>query len=667
MTVTSTSAEAPDLSSTDSARLGELRDLLQSVATGSGLHVALDRIARWIERASPDAICSILLLDEREGRLRHGAAPSLPEEYTKQIDGVTIGPMTGSCGTAAYYAKPVVVDDIATDPLWANYKELALGFGLRACWSHPIIGARGNVIGTFACYSRQPLRPRDDQWSLVVDAAQLASLVIDRAQADTARLQQEREMSSVLAHATDQIVRLDKDGRVTFVNNSALRASRRPSNQRALREAIARAAAGEANDGEIIWRGLDGNIRLGSYSLKPIPGPDGSVSQLLLEGSDITDKRELERRLRQSEKMESLGRLAGGIAHDFNNVLAAIHGYGELLSADLPPDTEMADNVNGLLRASRRARDLVRQILAFSRKSDVEHLSIDLRAVVADAGGLLRAGLPATVELIENLPLRPVTILGDASRISQVLLNLGSNAEYAMRATGDGRIEISLEVLELDTTRAHSLGMPPGKHARLRVRDNGGGVPDSVLSKIFEPFFTTKPIGEGTGMGLAVVHGIVTAHGGTVHVESNAGIGTSFDVYLPCVHLPARTATPITAMPAHGSGHILVVDDEAAIVSMLKRLLPRRGYTATCLTSPIEALALFREAPSTFDVVITDRTMPRMTGDALIVQLHAIRPDLPIVICSGQGHMNNQGAGDDSSALVQHVSKPFELADLLRA
>ena len=795
----------------DTARLRELRGLLQAIASGGDLQVALDRIARWVERASPGAICSVLLIGE-DARVHHGAAPSLPEAFTSKLDGEPIGPQAGSCGTAAYLGKPIIVDDIATDPLWATYRDLALSFGLQACWSHPVFGADGRVIATFAIYRTAPGRPSDDEWQMVVDAALLAGLVIERARADNRRQLQERTLASIVDHASDQIIRLDADGRLLFLNAAALRASGRqvadftaapfadagyppelieawregcriaaetgtphrfdyrvprddgdrwyettiapemdedgkvtsfvavardvtfrreaearlraseqrlhlilntteqsialldtegrlidvgeraeattglprtrilgmrfwelpsfaefPDAQAALRDAIERAARGEQVRGELLWRPSGGSVRLGVYSVKPIRGADGRVEQLILEEGDITEKRELEERVRQSEKMESLGRLAGGIAHDFNNVLAAIHGYGELLMVDLPRHSEMADNVQQLLKASRRARDLVRQILTFSRKADVSRAPIDLRVVVADAVRLLRAGLPATVELRERSAERPVIVLGDASQISQVLLNLGANAEYAIRAIGHGTLEISLENTILDDTRAASLGLEPGTYAHLVVRDSGAGIAADAVAKVFEPFFTTKPVGEGTGMGLAVVHGIVSAHGGVVRVTSQPGTGTTFDVYIPSVDATASVEANHTPSEAMGSGRVLVVDDEDAIVSMLERLLPRRGYTATCFTSPAAALDHFRRNPDAFDVLITDRTMPGMTGDALVAAVHAIRPRLPVVMCSGHGHDSAAEPAGASAGLVQHVGKPFELSDLLHA
>jgi CheY-like chemotaxis protein len=361
--------------------------------------------------------------------------------------------------------------------------------------------------------------------------------------------------------------------------------------------------------------------------------------------------------------MESLGRLAGGIAHDFNNILAAILGYGELLLSDAAPGTEAYEGLQHIVHSSRRARDLVKQILAFSRKAELIHQPVDLRAVVVDGLRLLRASLPSTIELRERIAPGPLVVLGDASQLSQVLLNLGSNAEYVLRALGDGRLEVELERVQLDQDWARAIGLPMGAHARLVVRDSGRGIPTEVISKVFEPFFTTKPVGEGTGMGLAVVHGIVVAHGGAVRLDSSSR-GTTFECFFPLVSTPVTVAVQREGESLRGSGRVLAVDDEQAIVNLLQRVLPRRGFEVVCLTSPVEALERFRAGPHDFDIVISDRTMPRMTGYALAAELHAIRPELPVIITSGQGG----GPIDDEveARAIFHLAKPFDVADLMR-
>ena len=230
-----------------------------------------------------------------------------------------------------------------------------------------------------------------------------------------------------------------------------------------------------------------------------------------------------------------------------------------------------------------------------------------------------------------------------------------------MRASGHGRLDIELDLVRLEAGSAQMLGLASGPHARLLVRDSGSGIPLTVLPSIFEPFFTTKPVGEGTGMGLAVVHGIVTGHGGSVRAQSQAQ-GTSFEIHIPLAATPSTVEAQRSPEVQRGSGRVLVVDDEEAIIAMLRRVLPHRGYDAVCCTSPVEAVALFDAAPYDFDVVVTDRTMPRMTGEALAEHVHAVRPELPVIMCSGQGTF--PGERDEEQHLF-HLAKPFEMSELV--
>lgn len=793
---------------TDRARLRELRLLLQGSTAGGSVADVLARVVAWIERESPGSLGSVLLVDPDGTRLRHAAAPSLPAAYAELFDSVPIGPAEGSCGTAAFSGEPVVVADIAASPLWASYRELIAPFGLRACWSHPFRASSGQVLGTFAIYRREPGLPSSDAWAVLVDAAHVAALLVERARSDAERARHANELRSILDHAMDVIVRLDPGGAVVYANpatarlfaaddapasNSALPAvewppafhqrliaacraaaesraphrsefaveaaegerwlesvtvpeyesggalrgfvviardgtARRradlalrrseerlrlmfnlsgrslaildrsgrltevgdvamtqtgleresslgtlfwelpsfqgiPQVQDALRRAIGEAAAGHMASGETTFRAPDGTMRSGWFSVMPVRDAEHRVVELLMEGGDTTETRELEQRVRQAEKMESLGRLAGGIAHDFNNILAAILGYGELLLSDAAPGTESYEGLQHIVHSSRRARDLVRQILAFSRKAELVHQPVDLRGIIVDGLRLLRASIPSTIALQERITPSAVVVLGDASQLSQVLLNLGANAEYVLRAMGDGRLEVELERVQLDADWGRAVGLPTGSYARLVVRDSGRGIPTEVMSKIFEPFFTTKPVGEGTGMGLAVVHGIVVAHGGAVRVDSSSR-GTTFECYFPLVSTPVTVEAQRSGEPTRGTGRVLAVDDEQAIVNLLQRVLPRRGFEVVCLTSPVEALERFRAGPYDFDFVITDRTMPHMTGHALAAELHAIRPELPVIITSGQGG----GTVEDESAdrTVHHLAKPFDVADLMR-
>ena len=346
-------------------------------------------------------------------------------------------------------------------------------------------------------------------------------------------------------------------------------------------------------------------------------------------------RQRLDEQVRQGQKIQAIGTLAGGIAHDFNNMLTAILGYTELASDDVPRDSITWRNLQRVLTAGTRARDLVQQILAFSRQNTTQLQPVELSLLVREMLSLLRASLPSTIEIRQHIETDVGMVLAAPTQIHQVLLNLCTNAEHAMRATG-GVLEVRLEAVEVDAVFAAAHPeLKPGPHARLTVCDTGHGMPPEVLERIYEPFFTTKGVGEGTGMGLSVAHGIVASHGGIMTVVSAPGKSTTFAIYLPCSAGPAVRPASVAESVPRGHEHILFVDDEAMLVNLGQELLTRLGYTVTGHTSSVEALAAFRAAPHQFDLVITDQTMPTMTGEALVRALRDIRLDLPIVLCTG--------------------------------
>jgi signal transduction histidine kinase/ActR/RegA family two-component response regulator len=346
-------------------------------------------------------------------------------------------------------------------------------------------------------------------------------------------------------------------------------------------------------------------------------------------------RQRLDEQVRQGQKLQAIGTLAGGIAHDFNNMLTAILGYTELASDDVPRDSITWHNLQRVLTAGTRARELVQQILAFSRQTTAQFQPVELPLLVRDMLSLLRASLPSTIEIRQHIETDVGMVLAAPTQIHQVLLNLCMNAEHAMRATG-GVLEVRLEAVEVDAlfAAAHP-ELKPGPHVRLTVCDTGHGMPPEVLERIYEPFFTTKDVGEGTGMGLSVAHGIVASHGGAMTVVSAPGQSTTFAIYLPCNAGPVVRHASVTEPVPQGHEHILFVDDEAMLVRLGQELLTRLGYTVTGYTNSTEALNAFRAAPHQFDLVITDQTMPTMTGEALVKALRDIRPDLPIVLCTG--------------------------------
>jgi PAS domain S-box-containing protein len=350
---------------------------------------------------------------------------------------------------------------------------------------------------------------------------------------------------------------------------------------------------------------------------------------------DITERIRLETQLRQAHKIQAIGTLAGGIAHDFNNILGAILGYTELAMQKVGQDKVLGGYLHEVLTAGHRAKDLVQQILAFSRQTELKRTPIQLHLLIKEALGLLRAVLPSTIAIESVLDPSSGSILADPTQIHQVVLNLCTNAAHAMRETG-GAIEIRLEPVDVPADRPGVVAdLQAGPYVRLTVRDTGHGMAPEIMERIFDPFFTTKGVGEGIGMGLAVVHGIITSYGGAITVESTPGQGTTFAVYLPRVAEPTTAALPAKELLPGGRERLLFVDDEEALVRLWQTALEHLGYNVIVCTSSLEALNVFRAAPQSFDLVITDYTMPAMTGEVLAHELRRIQPDIPIILCTG--------------------------------
>jgi signal transduction histidine kinase/ActR/RegA family two-component response regulator len=348
----------------------------------------------------------------------------------------------------------------------------------------------------------------------------------------------------------------------------------------------------------------------------------------------IEDKQLLEQQLLQAQKMEAIGTLAGGIAHDFNNILSAIMGFTELTIKDIPEDGHLTDNLNEVLIACGRARDLISQILTFSRRSKTELSPISLTLVAKEIAKLLRATLPATIEIKQNFASNQL-IMADATQIHQLIMNLCTNASHAMQKS-EGILSLFIMEYDLDETAVmHLPELQPGRYLKLIVSDTGHGIPENILERIFDPFFTTKEKEEGTGLGLSVVHGIVKNQNGAIRVESREGIGTTFTLYFPVVEHREIKIEKIETQITGGSEHILIVDDEPSIVKVESKVLERMGYKVTPQTSSVDALDTFKKSPDQFDLVITDLTMPYLTGEKLAAQIIKLRPDIPIILCTG--------------------------------
>ncbi len=379
---------------------------------------------------------------------------------------------------------------------------------------------------------------------------------------------------------------------------------------------------------------------------------------------DITEYKRLEAQLRQSQKLEALGTLGGGLAHEYNNILASILGFAELSTAALSSTHPVHQYLQHILTSGRRAKDLVQQILTFSRQNTSKRQPVSMTSLVQEGLILIRASLPTTVAIEQSITDGAGMVLADPTHMNQILINLCANAEYAMRDDG-GILTISVEEVEFnDAQSTVSIALPDGPYVHLRIQDSGHGMPSEVLNRVFEPFFTTKAIGDGTGMGLAIVHGIITDHEGVITVESAPGEGATFDIYLPRLIDVAVSATETSEQaPPQGAGNILFVDDEEMLVHLVQTTLKRLGYEVVAYTSSTEALAAFQKTPEDFDIVITDQTMPDLTGEHLAAELRRIRPDIPVVLCTGFSHAIDAKKAN-SLGINAFLMKPIEPREL---
>jgi PAS domain S-box-containing protein len=409
----------------------------------------------------------------------------------------------------------------------------------------------------------------------------------------------------------------------------------------------------------------DGSVKYVRVLAKAVRDESGDL-EYVGAAIDLTDQKlaqaereRLEQRLRQAEKMEAVGRLAGGIAHDFNGVLAGVYAYGEMLVEESPAGSPLKRYAQNVLTAAARGRELVEQILTYSRSQHGKREPVDIARVVAEALELVRGSIPVGIRLGANGSESPLVVTGDATRLHQVVMNLCSNAIQA--TSGDGSLQVALEATDISTERALSHGtLRPGRYVRLSVKDNGSGMDEATFSRIFEPFFTTKETGRGTGLGLSLVYAIVNDSGGAIDVRSAPWQGSTFTIYLPQSPVTLITAQAATAASHRGHGErVLLIDDEALVLAATAEVLSRLGYEAVSFSDSLAALAAFEATPERFDVVVTDETMPGLTGTGLARMLRTHRPDLPIVLMSGYtGAIQTQQVF--ATGVSELLSKPIQ-------
>ena len=394
-----------------------------------------------------------------------------------------------------------------------------------------------------------------------------------------------------------------------------------------------------------------------------IKGIEGINNSLVVNLKDITGRKKLEAQIQQTQKMESIGTLAGGIAHDFNNILFPVLGHTEMLLQDIPEDNPIHNNLEKIYAGANRAKELVKQILTFSRQEESELILIKIQPVIKEALRLIRATIPTTIEIKQDINPDCGIIKADPTQIHQIVMNITTNAYHAMEETG-GILKIRLKQIESEEDDLKIPDLKPGAYACLTIADTGAGIDEELTDKIFDPFFTTKEVGKGTGMGLSVVHGIVKSMNGFININSEPDRGTEFNVYFPIEKQNyEKKRAQTNEIIQTGTEHILLVDDEEEIITMEKKMLERLGYKVTSRISSIEALEAFKAKPDKFDMVVTDMAMPNMAGDKLSVELSKIRPDIPVVICTGFSEtMSEEKAA--SLGINGFLLKPIVMKDL---
>jgi PAS domain S-box-containing protein len=655
-----------------SDELALMEDVCRIIVESEGYRLA------WVGFAADDAEQSVQPVAQWGSE--NGYLKSLKVSWGENAHG------RGPTGIAIRSGAPCVAQHILTDPKWVPWRERALHYGFAASISLPLADD-GQVFGALVIFAGEA-----DAFD-AQEVELLQGLADDLAHGiATLRLRNEQEqgkqermlLATIVEQEADGVLTFDTAGRVQYLNpafeaisgyrhadlvGADIRALRDAPSASFLRLACESLAQGQPRSGRFIERRRDGTSYDVEARVFPVCGRGGIASYAAVI-RDLTHEVHLERQLRQAQKMEAIATLAGGIAHDFNNILAAIALNAELALDQVPEDALVAEHLGIVLKAGARARNLVKQIMTLSCQAEQERLPVRLDQVVGECMKLLRPSLPATIETRLHSGAGSGLILADPGQIHQVIMNLCTNAADAMRERG-GSLDIGLHEVELRSGDPAPLPrLPAGAYVCLTVADTGQGMERGTMERIFDPFFTTKGPGRGTGLGLSVVHGIVTSHGGAIGFTSEPGRGTTFQVFLPRTDRPEATAPPGPAILPGGRERILLLDDEEDLVLAGQRMLEKLGYEVVAGTDSREGLEVFRAQPEAFDLVITDQTMPHLTGENLAREMLRLRADIPIILCTGMGDAGD-GMGIEQAAraagIREVVKKPAERIELARA
>jgi len=508
--------------------------------------------------------------------------------------------------------------------------------------------------------------------------------ITDRKNAEEAPQESEEQYRAVADNIGDYIMRYNKECRHIYANRAALEATGVPieeyigKNHHEMGFPEHLCELWEKNIHLVFDTGKQQNIEFdveladGFMSLELQLNPEfavnGSIKSVIGISRDITERKKMEARLLQAQKMESIGTLAGGIAHDFNNLLYPIIGFAEMLKEDLPPDSPELESAQEIFNAGKRGGELVRQILAFSRQADHKLQPIRVQNILKEVLKLTRSSIPADIEIHQDIQKDCGSVMAEPTQIHQIGMNLITNAYHAVEKVS-GKISIQFKETIVDADELEDSSLQSGKYAMLSVSDNGVGISHNVISNIFEPYFTTKDQGKGTGLGLAVVYGIVKEYKGDIKFSSQEGKGSTFNVYLPVIKKSAETITNnrVLVLPT-GTESLLLVDDEESVVRLEKQMLERLGYNVVTQSSSIDALEIFKANPDNYDLVVTDMTMPNMTGDKLAKEILSIKSDIPVIICTGFSERINKEQAEAigvNGFLMKPVVKS-EMAQMVR-
>ncbi|MBW6512235.1 MAG: GAF domain-containing protein [Desulfuromonadaceae bacterium] len=593
----------------------------------------------------------------------------------------------GPAGTTIKTGQTVIVRNIMSNPKFKPWREMALAHGFCSAISLPLHKGR-KVYGVLVILASEAESFDPEEASQLEELTEdLANRIMAIHSKTTQKKAREEQLllTKVIHQAAEGILTFDQDARVQYLNPSwehicGVNAEdvvggtlhelfcdhHNDSFYLAIKSVL---KTGEASTGRYQNVREDGSHYEIEANISPVMAEDSEAVRYVAVVSDVTHEAELEEQLRTAQKMEAIATLAGGIAHDFNNILAAILTNTELVLDDLPNNDSMREHLEIVYQAGNRGKSLVKQILTISRQNLKERVPVSVEVITTECLNLLRASLPSTIEIRNRIKPNLARVDADPTQIHQVILNICTNAADAMAEQDSGVLEISMEEVT-SASRSDNVHarLHPGNFLKLSIRDTGHGMKREILERIFDPFFTTKGPGKGTGLGLSVAHGIIGNHGGLINVESTPGQGTAFHIYLPqsyCIEeLPEVNDN---LMAANGHEKILLVDDEPALAFAGKKMLEKLGYDVIASTDSRKALQLFLAQPASFDMVITDQTMPYMTGDMLAREVLKVRAEVPIILCSGKALTNGSGisiAKSQAIGIKGFMTKPYERREM---